>query len=205
MFDLTMYFGHQIEREQESADEGELQIAGVTITGNVVAVNVITVSLKQLRPVDAIGSWPNHLGTARNPVQIASISHENPYFAYVIRAIERDNSNDRPGDIARFAESIRQSAQVVVDGGGVPTTDAIWLGGNAPKLADRKWRDDDDKIGVSARVYVDYGILLAQRNAVIDPPVPGSRIPGGTRPTELLFRGGGASWRVQVNVEAWWN
>jgi len=204
MFDITIHFDRLIEREQERSDEGELQIAGVTIVHGVVAVNMVTVSLKQLRPVDYLRSWPDYLGTYRNPIQIATISEENPYFAYVIRAIERDNSNDRAGDLARFENSVVQSAQLVVDGGGLPTVDAIWLGGNAPSLADRRWRDDDDKIGVSARTYVDYGTILAEPNPLIDPPVPGSRIPGGSQSTELLFRGSGASWRIYPTVEASW-
>lgn len=204
MFDISMVFERQIERQQERSDEGELQVAAITIVRNVVDVNMLTVSLKQLRPVGHTGSWPNHLGTPRNPLLTGSIDEANPYFAYVIRAIERDNSNDRAGDLARFAESIRQSAQLVVDGGGIPTVNAIWLGGNAPNLADRRWRDDDDKIGVSARTYIDYGIILAQPNPVIDPPISGSLIPGSTQSTELLFRGSGASWRVRVALEASW-
>ena len=204
MFDISMTFERQIEREQERSDEGELQVAAITIVRNVVDVNMLTASLKQLRPFGHTGSWPNHLGTPRNPLRTGSIDEANPYFAYVIRAIERDNSNDRAGDLARFAESIRQSAQLVVDGRGIPTVDAIWLGGDAPNLADRRWRDDDDKIGVSARTYIDYGIILAQPNPVIDPPVSGSLIPGSTQSTELLFRGSGASWRVRVALEASW-
>jgi len=204
MFNVTMKFERSIEKEQEGFDEGELQIAGITIIDRVVTVNMQTVSLKQLRPFDYRNSWPDHLGTYRNPVRIASITGENPYFAYVIRAIERDNSNDRAGDLQRFSESIRRSAQLVVDGRGLPTVDTIWLGGNAPNLSDRIWRDDDDKIGVSARTYVDYGIILSQPNPIIDPPRPGSRIPGSSQATELLFSGDGAVWRIQVDTEASW-
>ena len=204
MFHVQMTFARSIEQEQESSDEGQLQIAGITISRGIVAVNMQTVALKEQIPMDHVGSWPDHVGTFRNPVQIATISESDPYFAYVIRAIEKDNSNDRAGDLQRFSDSIQQSAKLVVDGGGLPTVDAIWLGGNAPNLADRRWRDDDDKIGVSARTYADYGTILAQPNPVFDSPVSGSLIPGSGQSTELLFKGDGATWRVEVVTSAVW-
>ena len=204
MFQVQMTFARSIEREQERSDEGQLQIAGITISGGVVAVNMQTVELKQQEPIGHVGSWPEHLGTFRNPVQIATISASDPFFAYVIRAIEKDNSNDRAGDLQRFSDSIQQSAQRALEERRLPTVDDIWLGGNTPNLADRRWRDDDDKIGVSARTYADYGTILAQPNPVIDPPVSGSLIPGSRQMTELLFRGDGATWRVEVSTSAVW-
>ncbi len=204
MFDLEMNFSRNLERQQESSDEGRLQIAGITIVDDEVIVNPITIDLKQQVPFDYLDSWPNHLGTARNPVQIGAIDSDNPYFAFVIRAIECDNSNDREGDLQRFVESIRQAAQIVVDEGRQPGVNTIWLGGNAAGLNDRVWRDDDDNIGVSARVYPNYGTLLARRNEVIDPPISGSSIPGSTHHEELLFNRDGASWRVRVDLYAKW-
>ena len=39
MFQVQMTFARSIEREQERSDEGQLPIAGITISGGVVAVH----------------------------------------------------------------------------------------------------------------------------------------------------------------------
>ncbi|HEA23423.1 hypothetical protein LCGC14_0670960 [marine sediment metagenome] len=204
MFELQLHFERNIERKQEKNDEGQLQIVGLTIEDGTVMTHVQNIDLMQQRPFNYFRSWPNHRGTFQNPVKIATINRSNPYFGYVIRAIELDNSSQRQADLERYIESIRQTAQLVVDGGGLPTVDAIWLGGNAPGLNDDIFKDDDDKIGVSARVYRNYGLELARPNRVIDPPVAGALIPGTTKYTQLLFRGSGASWRLNVYLEAIW-
>lgn len=204
MFELEMTFTRSLERQQESSDEGVLQIVGITIVGNEVNVNPIVIDLKQQRPINLLGSWPDHYGTFRNPVGIATISAGSPYFAYVIRAIECDNSNKRGEDLSRFVNSIEQAAQASVTLGNLPDVNTIWVAGNEPKLNDRRWRDDDDIIGVSARVYSDYGTKLAEPNATINSPVSGSVIPGGSEQTELLFNRDGASWRIGVNLYGKW-
>jgi hypothetical protein len=205
MFELEMSFTRSLERQQESSDEGVLQIVGITIVGNEVNVNPVSIDLKQQEPINILDSWPNHHGTNRNPVRIGTISADNPYFAYVIRAIECDNSNKREEDLSRFVNSIEEAAQASVTLGNLPGVNTIWVAGNEPKLNDRKWRDDDDIIGVSARVYPDYGTKLAEPNATINPPVSGSVIPGGSEQTELLFNRDGASWRIGVNLYGKWS
>ena len=211
MFDVTMNLVVRVEAENErGGDEGEFQIAAVTAPGGRVEVDIHQVPLSQV-PRPTTSNLFATTDRAELNLSVARITDDDPYFAYAIRAVEFDQSTEdmRRGDRNRLAASIRTAAQLVFDGGGSPTVDTIWLAGNDPRLADRRstgvigllrpwqWRDDDDLIGVSARVYPDLGIIL---EALPRGSRPGSAIPGSRQWTELHFGREGASWRVAASV-----
>jgi len=220
MFDVLMNLVLRIERhEDNNRDEGEFQIAAVRVVDDRVSVDLHRIPLQTVPRPDTAELF----GPTDRPgleLHVATITTDAPYFAYAIRAVEHDNSSDgmRQADRDDFVSNIRAEAQRVVDGGGRPTVDTIWLAGHEPELRDRRilpgalglltpwWaRDDDDRIGVSARVYPDLGTILAVRNPVIDPPRPGSIIPGSAQWTELLFGEDGARWRMAASVLGRWS
>jgi hypothetical protein len=211
MFDVMMNLVVRINAHNEpSGDEGEFQIAAVTAPGGRVEVEIHQVPLSQV-PRPTTSSLFATTDRAELNLPVATVSDDEPYFAYAVRAIEFDSSNDdmRRGDRERLAESIRDAAQLVFDGGGRPTVNTIWLAGNDPQLADRAsrglvgiftpwwWRDDDDLIGVSARVYPDLGTILENL-----PPArrPGNAISGSRQWTELHFGREDASWSMAASV-----
>jgi hypothetical protein len=94
-------------------------------------------------------------------------TNADPYFAFAVRGIDQDNSkgSDRDGDFGSLVNSVQNAANGVV--GGQLSMDDLWTAANAPGLRDRRFKDDDDKIGVSGRVYSDYGRRIARAAAVV--------------------------------------
>ena len=94
---------------------------------------------------------------------------DSPYLAFAVRAIDEDNSSssDRDRDFARFVQVVQNAADNTP--GGTPDVDTLWRAANAPGIRNRAFKDDDDKIGVSARVYPDYGARAARAAAGSSP------------------------------------
>lgn len=214
MFDVVMNLVVRVQQEQErSGDEGEFQIAAITAPGGSPEIELHRVALSDVpRPVtDNLFAVTDR---AELDLRVASISEADPYFAFAIRAVEFDSSSDdmRQGDRDRFVASIRAAIEPVFDGGGQPTASTIWSAGHAARLADRRnqrpsgllapwwWRDDDDRIGVSARTYQDLGEIFAASV----PSTPGSQIRGTRQWTELAFVEEGAVWRMAASVGGRW-
>lgn len=211
MYDVIMNLVVRVEANNEpSGDEGEFQVAAITAPRGRVEVEIHQVQLSRV-PRPTTSNLFATTDRAELDLHVASVTDDDPYFAYAIRAVEFDSSTEamRRGDRDRLAASIRTAAQLVFDGGGRPTVDTIWLAGNDPELADRNaggligvltpwwWRDDDDLIGVSARVYPDLGTILGNL-----PPArrPGQAISGSRQWTELHFGREDASWRMAASV-----
>jgi len=78
---------------------------------------------------------------------------------FQIDRIEYDNSSrkNREADTADFVNAIRAGVQRVVDEGRTPTSNELLSFATSVGLRDRRWRDDDDLIGVRATSYPDFG------------------------------------------------
>ncbi len=187
-----------IERNQErSFDEGEFQIVSLTIQDGTVNGTLEIVPLGTVLDTT--------LPVAE--INLATISETNPYFAMVVRAIECDNSSDamRTADRADFLNAIVSEAQAEMDlaPGSLPLVGTLWSVGNALELRDRRWRDDDDMIGVSARVYPNLGRIFSEPTIIR--PTSGTSIPGSTQGTSMLFSRDGARWHMsQANIFGRW-
>ncbi|MEM6386618.1 MAG: hypothetical protein AAF718_10315 [Pseudomonadota bacterium] len=122
-----------------------------------------------------------------------------PYLGFAVRAIEEDNSDDddRRLDFAGFVQSVQDIADETP--GGTPDVDALWLAANAQGIRNEPFQDDDDKIGVSARVYPDFGARAAR---AADGLSPGALIDGVTELTSLTFQEQDAHWRMNVVLRA---
>lgn len=152
-------------RDPEEADPGEsaahdepsLQFALVTAFDGIVRLHGF--STGNLFPHNpGLGG-----GDPRYPDKSGTVSSKNvptdrhPFFGLVVRATEEDNSQDRDKDNDNFFSSIKLAAQTAFDSGEVPDAATLWSAGNSVPLKDTWWRDDDDKLGVSARSYPFYG------------------------------------------------
>lgn len=87
---------------------------------------------------------------------------QKPYLGLVVRAIEYDNSSsgNRETDTDNFINAIQDGVQGVVNEGRTPTSDELLSFATSVGLKDRRWRDDDDLIGVRATSYPDFGATV---------------------------------------------
>ena len=101
-------------------------------------------------------------------------TERNPFLGLVVRAIECDNSGsgDRDDDYQNLQDAVRRAVEDTIRAGGVPDSTILWRAANATKLIDN-FGDDDDRIGVSARAYPNYGERISAAIAAE------SRLPGG--------------------------
>ena len=85
---------------------------------------------------------------------------QKPYLGLVVRAIEYDNSSkkNREADTSNFINAIKEGVQAIVNQGRTPTSDELLSFATSVGLKDRRWRDDDDLIGVRATSYPDFGL-----------------------------------------------
>jgi hypothetical protein len=95
-----------------------------------------------------------------------------------------------------FYEAIKVAAQLTIESGGVPTVDILWNAGNSTRLRDNRG-DDDDRIGVSARVFSDYGTEISSL-LVTEPDLPlgGVPIPGTEKAFPMVFQEEGAVYEL---------
>lgn len=142
-------------------DEPSLQFALITKFGEGDEdVRVNTYTTGNLFPHAGVRSDPRRADyTGRVSTQnVPTIN--NPFFGIVVRAIEEDNSSDknRKADENDFYDAVDSIARERFRAGTQPTATDLWLAGNSLDLRDRVWRDDDDKVGVSARVYPFFAV-----------------------------------------------
>ena len=87
---------------------------------------------------------------------------QKPYLGIVVRAIEYDNSSDknRVSDTDNFKNAIQDGVQSIVNEGRTPTSEELLSFATSVGLKDRRWRDDDDLIGVQATSYPSFGAIV---------------------------------------------
>lgn len=193
------------EGEERSEDEASLQLVFVTIFDGVVRVDSHTTG--NLFPAAGIGvgtiGWPGGVpfGTFRSR-NVPTV--RNPFLGFVARAIEQDNSGDsqREEDNQRFYDSIRIAAQDSVRAGSAPDATILWRAGNSSEVRDN-FGDDDDKVGVSARVFPNYGVDVSSaiREADADTTRPsGSVLPETVEEFHLTFQERGARYEFDGSI-----
>lgn len=188
------------QNQEGSGDDPRLQFAYVTMSGDTPVVLGQQTDLLLNRP-PRFG-----VGVIEGPVTLSGAqtlpvapTRSDPYLAIAVRAIDEDGSrdSDRTRNFERFIESIQNAATEAS-----PSTldvDALWLAANAPGLKNRAFRDDDDKIGVSARVHPEFGQLAA---AALDGMPEGTVADDFIPQTTLTFQGDGAHWDLVMRLAA---
>jgi len=182
-----------LEGNERGTDEASLEFFFVTImdgnvrvdphrTGNLFSGNI---------------GWPGNIPTGTfSTKKVPTV--RNPFLGLVVRATECDNSgaSDRNADYTAIQDSIRNAVQETVDAGRIPTVEILWRAGNSVALIDN-FGNDDDKIGVSARAYPNYGNEIAAAIAA-EPRLPagGTLMVDTIRPIELSFVESGANYNL---------
>lgn len=192
-------------RENERDDETGLHFAIVTVIDGQARVHGhSTGDLSQVevpeREAFEMSEWiipPGFWGRIRSQRNVPDGS--NPFIGLVVRAVEYDNSSsaERTSDYERFVEDIRVATQQVVDSGELPTAEKLWSAGHAHGLTDN-FGDDDDRLGVSARVDHDWGTRLTGAIETEDSQPRGTPL-GGFRGQTLRFMDEGADYRFYFN------
>lgn len=176
--------------KNEKNDEPSLQFLFVTIFDGVVRIHphktgnlfkgggfgVGTIGWPGNRPFGIFNS--RNVPTARNP-----------FLGLVVRAVELDNSgsSDRDLDYQNLQDAVRSAVEDTIRIGSVPDSTILWRAANKVKLIDN-FGDDDDRIGVSARAYPNYGREVAAAIEAEPRLRRGGRIMADTiRPIELGF------------------
>ena len=145
---IHLTWSMQVHEENERNDHPQLQFALVTIRDGQVQVHGHHTG-KRLAKGKVL-----HWGSIRSGRSVPD--PENPYFGIVVRAIELDNSRgNRSSDRNNFFEDIRIESQTIVESGEVPTSNQLLKFGARTLKDDRG--DDDDRIGINARAFPDYG------------------------------------------------
>ncbi|WP_271271100.1 hypothetical protein [Aliamphritea hakodatensis] len=126
------------------------------------------------------------------------LSEEYPFLGLAVVAIERDKSSGRDRRSARRAteQRLEERLDTVFNRGEMPTADDLWTITNEYRVRDRPFRDDDDVIGVSARIYPDIG------SALLHTPFPNEneRYMALTATDTLRFNRGGAIWEFSFRL-----
>lgn len=186
-----------LKGEERGEDEASLQFAFVTVFDGVVRVDGHTTGNLFPRRGFGVGGigWPGGMpaGTFRS----RNVPTErNPFLGFAARAVEQDNSgsSQRRADNERFYENIRVAAQDNIRTGGIPDATTLWRAGNASKITDNVG-DDDNKIGVSARVFPNYGTeVWPAITRESDWRGGGTVLPGTIREFHLTFQERGARY-----------
>lgn len=183
----------------EKNDEPSLQFIFITIfngdirinahrTGNLFASGSFGVAT-----IGWPGNQPFGIFNSRNVPTV-----RNPFLGLVVRAVECDNSGsgDRDRDFQNLQEAVRSAVEDNIRSGGVPDSTVLWRAANGVRLIDN-FGDDDDRIGVSARAYPNYGRQISAAIAAE------SRLRGGGTvmaetiiPLELGFLEEGAHYKL---------
>ncbi len=149
---IHLTWSMQVREENERNDHPQLQFALITIKDGQVIVHDHHTG-KRLRKGKVL-----HWGSIRSGRSVPT--PENPYFGIVVRAIELDNSRgNRKDDRNLFFEDIRSKSQAIFDSGRVPTANDLLEFGLRRLKNDLG--DDDDRIGVNARAFPEYGSLIS--------------------------------------------
>lgn len=87
---------------------------------------------------------------------------DHPFMGMAVRALEEDNSSnsDRAADADALETLLEEGLAPIFAAGGTPSAEEIWAIANSAPVHDN-FGDDDDRIGVSARVYPNIGVDLA--------------------------------------------
>ncbi len=186
------------DRNERSSDNPGLHLALVRILDGTVEIHAHRTGYLAPEGYRAEGTYT--VSSWRGAVRSRPVpTPENPYIGLVVRAIEHDESSlaNRRDDYDDFVEAIRGKSQDSVDSGAVPSAEVLWAAGNSVALRDRTLKDDDDRIGVSARAYPDYGNEIAFDLAREDSFEPnGGYIWATSRPLDLRFLEEGAHYHL---------
>lgn len=127
-------------------------------------------------------------------------TRDDAYLGIAVRAVEADNSSgsNRNADYDDFLDSIQTAADATSDG--KPDMATFWTSANAPRLRDRTWKDDDDKLGVSARIYPNYGERIARASSAYR---DGEEIEEVRETMGLTFQEDDAHWRMNATLRAY--
>jgi len=161
------YTLHIITREDVGVDEPRIEIAFLRIINN-----RADVALRDSGMLATV--FPNSFGITSGASEIRNkflqVSYDpqrdGNYIGIVVRAIEEDHSSEttRSANRDSFTSAIQNAAQQALDAGHTPTVDEIWSAGHATQLLDTDFVDDDDRIGVSARVYPAAGEIISKND-----------------------------------------
>jgi hypothetical protein len=154
--------------EDRGGDEPRLQFLFVTADGGRAAVDIVDTG----RLGNSIGSGQR----LRGQVSSGNVpSRENPFLGVIVRALEDDSSrsSDRNRDRDRLELAVREKAQELLQTNRL-NSDELWVSANNAPLVDRIFRDEDDKIGVSLRRYLNFGIELADAVRNDNGPITGT-------------------------------
>tara|TARA_R110002167_G_C12662194_1_gene650029 strand:- start:516 stop:1217 length:702 start_codon:yes stop_codon:yes gene_type:complete len=160
-----------LPNSEPRVDEPSLQFALVTIFNRIVRLHGYTTGNVLPRfespGFDSSARVSNRVTVAAGSISSKNVpTFDNPYFGFVVRAVEQDRSNNRVKDNNDFYEAVRVEAQRLFDIGEIPTEELLETAANSVTLRDRLWRDDDDFLGVNARVFPNLGIDWWPQNAI---------------------------------------
>ena len=149
-YDLTVH-----RAEDRSGDEPRLQFAFIDHGPDGVDATIVDTG----RLAD---NFPARRGFAAGTITLADKhvfvpfdpTPERPFMGLAVRALEEDNSSDT------LKSLLEEGLAPIFAAGRTPTAGEIWAIANGAPVHDN-FGDDDDKIGVSARVYPNIGVELA--------------------------------------------
>ncbi|MGB0903127.1 hypothetical protein [Halocynthiibacter sp.] len=171
------------DTEDWRGDEPRLEF--VFVTGHQRRTQVYVQDGGQLANNYAGGIWARGSSTIEELEAVTPIVpySGSPFFGFGVRAMENDATSpaDRRQARRTMMNDVEASLDPIFRSGGTPGTSNLWLAMNGARLPQSG--DEDDKIGVSARVYPDLY----------------SRFRGNSDGTTLVtdefrFRGDGAHW-----------
>lgn len=176
--------------KNEKSDEPSLQFIFVTIFDGVVRIHPHKTGNLFKGGGFGTGSigWPGNrpfgIFNSRNVPTV-----RNPFLGLVVRAVELDNSgdSDREKDYQNLQDAVQRAVEDTLRAGGVPDSTILWRAANGVRLIDN-FGDDDDRIGVSARAFPNYGREIAAAIEAEPRLRSGGTIMADTiRPIELGF------------------
>lgn len=165
---LTLRYQLTVHRtEDRRGDEPRLQFAFVAGRDNAEVTIVDTGRLASNFPGRRIAAAGTT--TLNRAVHVPfDPTDEEPFLGFAVRALEEDNSRsiDRRRDRRALEQQLEDGLDPIFARGATPTaTDIFIIANNAPVTDNRG--DDDDKIGVSARVFPTIGVGLDDQAAGI--------------------------------------
>ena len=137
----------------ERRDEPSLQFLFITIFDGVVRIDSHKTGNLFAGNIGWPGNRPFGIFNSKNVP-----TPRNPFLGIVVRAVELDNSSsdDRNTDYQNFQDAVKRGVEDSLRAGGIPDATVLWRSAKAVQLIDN-FGDDDDRIGVSARAYPNYG------------------------------------------------
>lgn len=189
---LTLTYQLTVHRtEDRSGDEPRLEFAFVAGRDRAEVTVVDTGRLASGFPARrAFAAGTNTLNRAVHVPFEPNV--DEPFLGFAVRALEEDNSrnSDRRRDRRALAQLLEDGLDPIFRRGATPTATDIFVIANGAPVTDN-FGDDDDKIGVSARVFPTIGNDLDGRAA-------GSTVGQST----LRFVEDGADWEMDFQLLA---